>query len=222
MVSIAVTGEAGTRIAAERGTVTIRIEASGDDRTVVVDRAVRQHAALVAEAKAFVEAGDATAWEAADVSTGVFEEWIGAGETQERVRRFRAQARVSVRFADFGALGAWSLDVAGREDVAVENVAWALSSGTRASAVDTLRAEAARDATARAAAYAAALGLPTPRLTALWEDGLRPGTGGSSPGFPEPARAMRAMAFDAGGGPTLELQPQDIELAVVLSADLEA
>ncbi|TGO05462.1 SIMPL domain-containing protein [Serinibacter arcticus] len=223
MVQIAVTGDASARVPAERGTAAVRVEASGAERTDVVGRAVARHAELVAEAKEAVASGAATAWEAADVTTGTYDEWVDGGRSggQKRIRRFRAQARVQVRFRDFAALGAWCLDVAGREDVTLDRISWSLTEATRATVVDDLRARAARDAVARAAAYTAALGLPTPRLTSLWEDGLRPGPGAPIGGGEPRLRAMRASAFDDGGA-TLELQPQDIELAVALSADFEA
>ncbi len=221
MVQIAVTGDASTHVPAERGTAVVRVEASGSERSDVVARAAARHAELVAEAKEAVASGAATAWEAADVTTGTYDEWVDGGRSggQKRLRRFRAQARVQVRFRDFAALGAWCLDVAGREDVAVDRISWSLTEATRTTAVDELRARAARDAVARATAYTGALDLPAPRMTALWEDGLRPGPGAPGGGG-EPLRAMRAAAFD--GGATLELQPQDIELAVALSADFEA
>lgn len=218
MVQIAVTGEATARVAAERGRVALRIEADGETRADVVARAAAQHAEVVAEARSLVASGAATEWEAADVTTGTFWEWVEG--TQQQVRRFRAQARVHVTFRDFAALGTWCLEVAGREDVVIDHVAWDLTRERRASTIEELRAGAARDAGARASSYAAALGLPAPRLTALYEDGLRPGAGAGGGGVP--LHALRAAAFDGGGAAGLDLQPQDIELAVLVSADFEA
>ncbi|GMA30066.1 SIMPL domain-containing protein [Litorihabitans aurantiacus] len=217
MVLIAVTGEASTSLAAERATAHLRVEATGADRADVVARAAHRHAELLDQARTHVASGAATGWEAQDVTTGTVHEWVEGDGDRHRQRLFRATANVRVHVVDVAVLGSWLLEVGAQEDVAVDHVSWDLTEVTRTAAVENLRVRAVRDAVARAATYAGALGLTTPRLTAVYEDGLRPGGPG---GGPVPMMAMRAVAHDGGGG--LELQPQDVELTVTVSADLEA
>lgn len=219
MVHIAVTGRAERKLPAERGTLSVEVVVTGEDRREVLARVTAAHAELVVEAAAHAASGAATWWGAQDVSAGVIWEWTPTprGES-ERVRRFQAQCGVQVRFADFAALGTWAVAVAEREDHQVGSIRWDLTDSRRDDVIDEVRTEATRDALAKAAVYATAAGLGAPRLVALYEDGLRPG---GSDG-PRPVAMARMMAADSGGGAGITLRPADIELAVSLSVDVEA
>lgn len=217
MVTIAVHGVASRRLAPERATVTVVATATGNDRADVVTRVATQHDRLGSEAAAFEAAGAAESWHTNGLTTGITWEWRTVEGTNEQVRRFRADAEVTVTFREIGELQTWLLDVAQREDVEVRSVGWDLTDATRTTALSLLRAAAVTDAVTRAVDLADAAGLGTPRLSALYESGLRPGLGDGGP-HPTPMFA-RAMSADAGGGSGLDLHPQEIELTATVTAD---
>ena len=215
MPHISVHGQASRRVPAERGTVRLRVAVDGDARADVLERARVAHAAVVAQARAHVEAEAATHWTAASVHAWTWTDWPGP-HAEQPVVRFRAGADLTVRFRDFEALATWAADVAGVDGVAVDGITWDLTDGTRDEVVGEVRARAARDAVARASDYAAALGLGQVRLAGLYEDGLHPGAGGSGP-------SPRAFAMRAdGGGSEIELRPEDIDVEAVVTAEFEA
>ncbi|WP_370616612.1 SIMPL domain-containing protein [Mumia sp. Pv 4-285] len=219
MPKITVAGRATQHIPAERGTLRLSVSFSAARREDVVTAAERAHGTLVAGAKDQVAGGAATWWGSDQVSAWTFDEWIkpSAQEEQVKVRRFRASAGVRVKFRDFGALSRWASKVALIDGVSVGGVDWALTDVRRDAAVAQVRASAARDAVARAQAYADALGLGAVRLAALYEEGLRPhiAAGGGGVGV-----AMRAAAAPSGGG-GMELRPDDIEVSCEVTADFE-
>ncbi|HCX84805.1 MAG TPA: hypothetical protein DHV14_06665 [Micrococcales bacterium] len=218
MVRIAVTGHAERALPAERGTLRVEVSAVGDDRREVLERVTRTHTDLRAEAQAHVDSGAATWWGSHGVSSGQLIDWEQRDGQQVKVRRFQARADVRVRFSDFTALAEWSVAVAEREDVEVAGITWDLTDSRRDSVIDDVRVDATRDALAKAFVFARAAGLGSPRLVALYEEGLRPG-GDRPPVQP----VMRSMAMDSGGrGGGVELRPDDIELTVSVSADFEA
>lgn len=215
MVTIAVHGTASRKVAPELARVVVVSTATGDERADVVGRVVAQHEKLAAEAAALEESGAAETWHTEGLTTGITWDWRTIDGTNERYRQFCADADVTVTFRDVPSLQAWLVDVAQRDDVEVREVRWELTDASRTAALSLLRAAAVTDAITRAVDLADAAGLGTPRLAAIYEPGLRPGTG---EGGPTPMYA-RAMAADSGGGGGLDLRPQDIELTAAVSAD---
>lgn len=216
MVTIAVHGSASHRVDPERARVVVTAAATGEDRGDVVHRVLTQHERLTAEATAFEAAGTVTTWHTDGLATGITWDWLTVNGSNERVRRFRADAEVTLTFRDVRELQTWLVDVAQRDDVEVASVRWELTESSRTAALSLLRAAAVTDAVARAVDLADAAGLGTPRLAAIYEPGLRPGIGQDAAPVP---RLARAMAADSGGGPGLDLRPQEIELVAEISAD---
>ncbi|WP_454300883.1 SIMPL domain-containing protein [Salana multivorans] len=215
MVTIAVHGTASRKVPPELARVVVVSTATGDDRGAVVSRVVAQHERLAGEAARFEESGAAEGWHSDGLTTGITWDWHTIEGSNERHRQFCADADVTVTFRDVASLQTWLVDVAQRDDVEVSEVRWELTDASRTAALSLLRAAAVTDAVTRAVDLADAAGLGTPRLAAIFEPGLRPGTG---EGGPVPMYA-RAMAADSGGGGGLDLRPQDIELTAAVSAD---
>ena len=222
MPRLTVAGRATRSHPAERGTVHATVSFSGEHRADVIARSEQAHASLVAQAKEFVASGAATWWGADQVVAFPYDEWLkpSAHEDQVKVRRFRATAAIHVKFADFAALSTWVGAVSLEDGVSIGAIEWTLTEALRDRVVADVRASAARDAVVRAEAYAEALGLGPVRLTALYEDGLRPGVGAQ--GAPTAGIAMRASAVGGAESGGFELRPYDIDVTAVVTADFEA
>ncbi|WP_369371806.1 SIMPL domain-containing protein [Promicromonospora sp. Populi] len=220
MTRIAVEGQATRTHPAERGTVNLHVTFSGTLRNDVVEQVARTHTILVEQAKAHVATGAAERWDSASVHSYVYDDRVRNSESggKQRVRRFRASARLSVTFRDFEALSTWLADIMDVEGVEINWVSWDLTDETRKSLQAEARVEAAGETVVRAQSYADALGLGPVAPVAIYEAGLRGGGGG---GGNAPMYAMRASAADSGGA-QVELQPRDIDVEITLSADYEA
>jgi len=222
MTRIAVVGQATRTHPAERGTVNLHVAFSGTLRNDVVDQVARTHTILVEQAKAHVSAGAAEKWDSESVHSYVYDDRVKSSQAggKQRVRRFRASARLSVTFRDFEALSTWLADIMDVDGVEIDRISWTLTDETRKTLLAEARVEAAEETVVRAQSYADALGLGPVTPVAIYEAGLR---GGGNGGGNTPMYAMRAGAMaDAGGGAQVELQPRDIDVDVTLSADYEA
>lgn len=222
MTRIAVEGQAKRSHPAERGTVNLHVAFSGTLRNDVVEQVARTHAILVEQAKAHVSAGAAERWDSASVHSYVYDDRVRNSESggKQRIRRFRASARLSVTFRDFEALSTWLADVMDVEGVEIDWLSWTLTDETRKALEAEARVEAAGETVVRAQSYADALGLGPVAPVAIYEAGLRGGNGG---GGNAPMYAMRAGAMaEPSGGAHVELQPRDIDVEITLSADYEA
>jgi uncharacterized protein len=223
MTRIAVEGQAKRTHPAERGTVNLHVAFSGTLRNDVVEQVGRTHAILVEQAKAHVAAGAAERWDSASVHSYVSDDRVKSSESggKQRVRRFRASARLSVTFLDFEALSTWLADIMDVDGVGIDWMSWTLTDETRKALQAEARVEAAEETVVRAQSYADALGLGPVTPVAIYEAGLR--GGGDGGGGNAPMYAMRASADmgGAGGGAHVELQPRDIDVEVTLSADYE-
>jgi uncharacterized protein YggE len=224
MTRIAVEGQATRTHSAERGTVYLHVAFSGTLRNDVVEQVARTHTILVEQAKAHVSAGAAERWDSESVHSYVYDDRVKNSETggKQRVRRFRASARLSVTFSDFEVLSTWLADIMDVDGVEIDRMTWDLTDETRKALLAEARVEAAEETVVRAQSYADALGLGPVTPVAIYEAGLRGGGGG---GGNVPMYAMRAGAagdFGGAGGAQVELQPRDIDVDVTLSADYEA
>ena len=224
VVLIAVEGYAAQSHAAQRGTLRLGVTFTQDDRVAVIRATAALHEQIAEQAKAHVASGAATRWGSQSVTASLQWDWERPSPTQEavQVRRFRAYAPVWVRFSDVAALAAWSLSLAELDGVSVEGITWTLTDDVSRTATEQVRQAAAQDARTRANAYAAGLDLGEVELVALYEQGLRPGTGGGAEPSHFGGGSARMMAASADSGPTLELRAPQIEVAVTLSADFAA
>jgi len=223
---LAVTGSVVHRHRAERGVVHLSLVTEGTDRDAVVAETEALHARVSDQATGHRRQGAATWWSAQDVTAGPVAEpvrWDADGASSapdpDRPQRFRARSAVVVRFADFGALSSWVSELARVEGVSVDALEWSLSHDSRLEAERAARVAAVADAVTRAEDYAEALGLPQPVLVAVFEPGLRPGSGGGAQTF---GLARAAMSASSGGDGGFDLAPADIEVRAEISADFTA
>jgi uncharacterized protein YggE len=222
MTRIAVEGQATRTHPAERGTVNLHVAFSGTLRNDVVDQVARTHTILVDQVKAHVSTGAAERWDADSVHSYVYDDRVKNSQTggKQRIRRFRASARLSVTFRDFEVLSTWLADVMDVDGVEIDRITWNLTDETRKALLAEARIEAAEETAVRAQSYADALGLGPVAPVAIFEAGLR--GGGNGGGGHAPMYAMRAGMMSDGDGAQVELQPRDIDVDVTLSADYEA
>lgn len=216
MVTITVAGTSHRLVPAERGTVRLRATREARRSADVVPFVADLHARLSADAERYATAGAATRWSADQVYVSTVQRYRRDSDVAETFQV--AAAGVAVRFSDFAALSTWVTDVGAVDGVVVDGVAWELTDDHRREIEREVRAEAVRDAQERAATYAAALGLAVAGVAALYEPGLRPH---DQPGF-EGARVVQfghPASADHGGGPSVSLRPEPIEVSATISAD---
>lgn len=221
MTRIAVEGQAKRTHPAERGTVNLHVAFSGTLRNDVVEQVAATHTILVEQAKEHVSGGAAERWDSESVHSYVYDDRIKSSQAggKQRVRRFRASARLSVTFRDFEALSTWLADIMDVDGVEIDRLSWTLTDETRKALQAEARVEAAEETAVRAQSYADALGLGAVAPVAVYEAGLR---GGGNGGGNAPVYAMRAGAMaEPGDGAHVELQPRDIDVEITLSADYE-
>jgi len=209
MAHIAVHGVARREVLPERATARLSVVTSGDDPAAVLAEAQRVHAAVVEQATGLVADGVATDWTARQVQSYSYQDWVpltdGSGR-QEQVRRFRATGDVDIEFRDLEEVGRWLAKVGEINGVEVRGVDWTLTEATTQKIGAEVRAEAVRNAVARAMDYATALGLDEVDLKGIYEPGLYPkeccaGGGGV---LPVPRAAMLAGGVAESG---FELKP---------------
>ncbi len=215
MTRISVHGRATHSHRPERAQVRIAITLEGQDRAAVLAESTEAHRAVTEQAREHVDSGAATWWGAEQVRSQSVKEYVKDSDTT--ITKFRATSQVLVRFQDFDALGAWVSSVGQRRGVNVQGISWELTQQARRDAEARARTAALQDAVARAADYAAALGGGTARLAAVYEEGLRPNTTGG-PGGPA-AFGARAGGSAPGSVSALALQPGDVDVTAVISAD---
>ncbi|GAA1856871.1 SIMPL domain-containing protein [Myceligenerans crystallogenes] len=229
MTLIAVGGYARRSRLAEIARVRVGVTREGLERGPVLREASDIHATLVAQLKQHSGDGVVDTWESTSVRAYTYTEW--RGKREKRAERFRATSSVQADFVDFEALSRWLPEIADVDGVSIGGVDWALKRETREQMQTEVRADAARETRARAAAYADALGLDEPRCVGLFESGLRPGKdSGGSPNYPVPAPAAAAPSFrGAAAGaaeppppPQFELEPPELDVTISITADYEA
>jgi uncharacterized protein YggE len=217
-VVITVRGEHETRIVPERAIAHLTIRAEGPERGAVVERMAAFTEPVRADLAARESAGTIIEWTSQRVSVWSERPWNPEGRRLAPVHH--ASVDFSVTFADFAVLSWWAGEVAEREGVQLGWIEWKLTPETRARIERDVATHAVGVAVARATAYAGALGLADVTALELADLGLL-----ARQDRPEMAPAGRMLmakasfAGDAtGGGPAVQLQPEDI----VISAAVEA
>jgi uncharacterized protein len=203
--------------APERGTVHATIAFEGPAMEPVYDRVARDLEAVKASVTPLKtgDHGPVTWWSAQQMRTWSTRPWNKDGIQLPLVHH--ASVGIEVKFRDFSALSRWvGQHVANTDGFSVSRVEWTLTSKRRTELQRQARTRAVEDAVVRAQQYADALGLGKIRPVAIADagmlgDGLHPESGGG-------ATYMRAVAAAPGGGPDVELIPEDIEVSAVVDA----
>jgi hypothetical protein len=217
MTTFSVNGTATMRHEPEEATLRVAAVATGQDPAALAELVADAHASLEADLADVAEGGHATpTWSSGSVSTSTYREYP-PGDVEPRLMS-RVRLPVELLFTDFGPLGLLVRRWAAHPALEIDGLDWLLRDETRRALARQARLEAVQDATARAADYAASLGLGSPVLDRLFEEGLRPGGAGGG-GFARDAMMMKSAPHD---GVSFDLTPPTIEVAVSISADFTA
>lgn len=219
-VTITVRGEHETRVAPEEAVAHISIRAEGPERGTVVEKIAAVAAPLREDLTTRKDAGGPSDWSSQRVSVWANRPWNNEGKQLALVHY--ASVEITATFTDFAALSWWISDVAERDGVQVDNVTWRLTPATAKATDAEVAAQAVKVAVDRATAYAAAIGLATLTPLEIADLGLlTDGSAGPAPA-PRMMRAMAMSAMDSSGGPTVELQPEDIVVTAAVEARFAA
>lgn len=207
-LEVVVRGHARGRYPAERATVSLAAAFEDTDRQTVYRRAVGLQEPLIADLRRLYDAGAVTRWSTDQLRVFSYRPHSDTG-TQPLL--YRVAIRVEAEFADFEELSSlldrWAL----QDGVEVGSTVWDITEENRRQYEARLRTEAVADATAKAQAFATAAGRGSVVAVTLADPGML--------GQPDGPRPMMArMAMDAGGGPALELRPDDITLDIAVDA----
>jgi uncharacterized protein len=213
---ITVRGSFSAFQAPERGTVHATIAYEGAAMEPVYERVARDLEAVKASVTPLRtgDHGPVTWWSAEQLRTWSTRPWNKDGIQLPPVHH--ASVGVEVKFRDFAALSRWvGQHVASTDGFRVGDVEWALTSKRRTELQRQARTRAVEDAVIRAQQYADALGLGRIRPVAIADAGmlgsnLHPESGGG-------VAMMRSVAVQ-GGGPDVELVPEDIEVSAAVDA----
>lgn len=216
-VVITVRGEHETRIAPERAIAHLTIRTEGHDRGTVVERMAALTEPVRDDLASRKSDGSVAEWTSQRVSVWSERPWNNEGKRLAPVHY--ASVDVAATFTDFGVLSWWVGEVAEREGVQLGWIEWKLTPETRAATERSVATAAVGVAVERATSYAGALGLANVTALEIADVGLL--THQARPeAAPAPVMLMAKSSFaaDAGGAPTVRLQPEDI----VISAAVEA
>ena len=206
-LEIIVRGEARQRYPAERATVGLAATLEGADRTDVYRRAVALADPLTADLRRLQDGGAVTRWSSDQLRVFSYRPY---SETKTRQLRYRVAIKVDAEFADFEALSEFLDRWAVEDGVDVNHTTWDVTEDNRREYEAQLRRAAVADATQKAQSYADAAGRGPVTAVQLSDPNMLD-TG-------HRAARVFAMAAPDGGGPALELRPDDIVLQVAVDA----
>lgn len=217
-VVITVRGYHEARVAPEEGVVRLSVRSEGPERGGVVERISALAEPLREDLATRKKQGGVREWSSQRVSVWANRPWNAEGKQLALVHY--ASVEFSAVFTDFAALSWWVTDIAERDGVQVDGVEWQLTRATAKQAEADVATEAVRVAVDRATAYAQAIGLASVTPLEIADVGL---LGDSGPS-PAPMEQMMKASFaaDAGGGSTVELQPEDIMVTAAVEARFSA
>lgn len=219
-VVITVRGEHEARIAPERALAHLTIRAEGPERGAVVERMAGYSEPVREDLAARSAAGTVAEWTSQRVSVWSERPWSADGKRLAPVHY--ATVDFTATFTDFTVLSWWAGEVAEREGVQLGWIEWQLTPETRAAVEREVAAGAVGVAVTRANAYAGALGLASVTPLEVADVGL---LARNDPPQPAPRMLMAKAEFaDAGmgGGPSVQLQPDDIVVTAAVEARFTA
>jgi uncharacterized protein len=220
-VVITVRGEHETRTAPDFAVAHLTVQTEGLERGPVVERVAALADPVRTDLEARQEAGSLREWSSQRVSVWSDRPWGPDGTRLAPVHH--ASVDMTATFADVAALSWWATSVAELEGVQLGWIDWQLEPAHRAEIERGVAAEAVRSAVTRAQAYARAIGFSTVTPLEIADLGLlaRPGTDAA----PQPRMMKAAMAmeaYDTGGGPAVQLRPEDIVISAAVEARFSA
>ena len=214
--TISVQGQHVAWYTAERATVVVSISFDGPHRNPVFSAATAALDAVreTVTGRHDAEKGPITWWSADTVRVWSERPWNNEGKQLDPVHH--AALDLTAKFNDFTELATWIELVVAIPGANVSGIDWSLTEATQTSATTEVRSRAVKDAVAKATVYAQSIGLGSVTATAIADPGML-GDGGS----PSPVamdRMMMKSSFAPGGGETLELKPEQIEVSAAVDA----
>lgn len=210
-VIITVRGEHEVQVEPERGIAQISVVAESSERGAVVERIAALTEPVRDDLIARKTAGSLEEWTSERASVWADRPWNADGRQLPLVHH--AAVGFTVTFTDFSALSWWATEVVDHEGVQFGGVHWELTPHTRAEVERRVATDAVAVATARAQAYATALGLSTIVPLELSDRGLL---------SHEVAPLVMARGMAADSGPALDFQPEKITIASGVDARFTA
>jgi uncharacterized protein len=220
-VVITVRGEHEARIAPERAVAHLTIRAEGPERGAVVERMAAFSEPVRDDLASRKAAGTVIEWTSQRVSVWSERPWSPDGKRLAPVHY--ATVDFSATFTDFAVLSWWAGEVVERDGVQLGWIDWQLTPETRASTERDVAAGAVGVAVARATAYASAIGLGDVTPLEIADLGLLARQDSPVPEqAPRMLMAKASFAADAGSGPSVQLQPEDIVITAAVEARFSA
>lgn len=215
-LEITVRGRAERQYRPEQGTVVLAASFTEPTSESAHTKALELQSDVVAELTRLDETDALNTWHANDIHVFGHRPWVDGKQSSDVV--YTTRIAMTAEFLDFEALAAFLVDWAGRDGLTVGHIAWDVLPENRRRYEVEVRREAVRDAVAKAQAYADAVGRGTVTALALADPDML----GTAPNEPVGPMMMRAAGADMGGGPTLELRPDDVVIAVAVDARFSA
>lgn len=215
-LEVVVRGDARRKYAAERATVSVSATLDGADRADVYRRAVGLQDRLVTDLRGLDDAGAVNKWSSDQVRVFSYRPYADKEIAQ---LRFRVDIRVEAEFVDFEQLSTFLDRWAIEDGVEIGYLSWDVTEDNRQQYEAELRQEAVRNAATKAQAFAEAAGRGPVTAIQLADPGMLQAQSGHD--------SLRAMGMPApmaarGGGPTLELSPDDITISASVDAKFVA
>lgn len=218
-VVITVRGEHEARVAPEEGVARLSVRAEGPERGGVVERIAALVEPLRDDLASRKKQGGVREWSSQRVSVWANRPWNAEGKQLALVHY--ASVEFSAVFTDFASLSWWVSDISERDGIQVDGVQWQLTRETARQVEADVATAAVRVAVDRATSYARAIGLSSVSPLEIADVGLL-GRDEAAPA-PMPRMLMKsAFAADAGAGPAVEFQPEDIVVTAAVEARFAA
>ncbi|MFE7845194.1 SIMPL domain-containing protein [Microbacterium sp. NPDC057407] len=215
-VVITVRGEHELRLAPERAVAHLTVRAEGPERGAVVERMAAYSEPVRDDLASRTSAGTVVEWSSQRVSVWSERPWSPDGKRLAPVHY--GSVDFTATFSDFAALSWWAGEVAERDGVQLGWIEWQLTPETRAASERDAATSAVRVAVARAESYAAAIGLSSVTPSQIADLGLLARPDSPAPQAERMLMSKASFAADSGGGPSVQLQPEDIVITAAVEA----
>lgn len=221
-VTITVRGEHESRVPPEQAVAFLTVQAEGRERGTVVELIAAYSTPVRDDLEARKTAGGVVEWSSQRVSVWSQRPWNADGKRLAPVHY--ASVEFTATFSDFAALSYWAGEVVERDGVQLGHIDWRLTPATRTRVEQEVAAAAVGSATARATAYASALGLASVTPVEVADLGLLTRHAGPEvmPVAPMMMSARSGMAADKAAGPPVQLQPEDLVITAAVEARYRA